>query len=667
MTLSQMQQDYLEPLLKYQKKVCFEEEEEKESSNETEYSYLRLLPDMSEGLIGLSIGDIMGILISIDANKTLNIQQQQILKTFIETLLRTSKSSLSIFKLSILYLYKLNKKLKEPSILNIFKSKLDNNKISTMESISQAKLLFVVILMLAFKYTEDHCYYISAWSKATGIPSDTIHKLEVEILNILDHNLFVSQERFETFSSRIIQKINKLKIDLLQSVKISYASSNYFSSSEEENSKCDNNSLRCKKCTCNKRKQESTVKGISKKRKQESTLIESSKKKKINAVSLSINTKDTKDTSINEQQADNASTFYTLPTTLYDYYRNRHGGVLLNKQPLTPPTPNPYTKNTSSSKPKSISNNTINNTIGQNKPSIKANLLQVDSMIIPSTPPTSQTSIYEDMEREEEIKNSEEENDEEDEELYEEDEADDEGESGNDEKIPKSLNTFKSSGMAFILNPDENKIQLDYGDNYNIHNIHSKAIPYHYTPSPSHHKTNFAYDNLKKINLLDMKNEKTRTTPSIVLPNTSPIADVASIFPSLSMISQQNSSTSNVNTPIEDTTNKNKSIGLKSLLSDEIFKSSIDSIIISNSNEKTVQTQPQIQNTVESSIKNNYITIRNDDNADTNNSNTNSVVSTTCPYINQIYTLSNEDITKQKLLLSIYNCYAMRNIRHYQI
>jgi len=384
--------DYMEPLLKYQKKKCFEEEEE--NSNETEYSYLRNLPDMSEGLIGLCIGDIMGILLSLNSNNILSLQQQQLLKGFIETLLKTSKSSLSIFKLSIFYLYKLNKKLREPNVKTLFSSELTKKSISSMEPIEQAKLLFVVILMLAFKYTEDHCYYISAWSKATGIKSEIIHRVEVQVLNILDHNLFVSKERFESFSSRIIQKINKLKIDLLQSIKISYASSNYSSSEEENSNKCEN-AVQCKKCCC-KRKQ------------QESSLVDTNTSFLYKKRRLSIDTNDTISKE-KEQPADNASSFYTLPTTLYDYYNNRNGNTL-TKQLLTPPTPNHFLNGSNNNK---INNKKINN-----------NLLQVDSLIIPNTPPTSQTSIFEDIERDEEVKKGklEEENENENEKDFEENE-----------------------------------------------------------------------------------------------------------------------------------------------------------------------------------------------------------------------------------------------------
>jgi len=456
-----------------------------------------------------------------------------------------------------------------------------------MESINQAKLLFVVILMLAFKYTEDHCYYISAWSKATGIKSDIIHKVEVTVLNILDHNLFVSQERFESFSTRIIQKINKLKIDLLQSVKISYASSNYSSSEEESKNDESALSIRCRKCFC-KRKQDCIESASYKKRRMSEAL-----------------TIDTNDTTLRDQNdTNNTSSFYTVPTTLYSYYKN--------KQPLTPPTPNTYPTTVP------VQATTTNN-----------NLLQVDSLIIPSTPPTSQTSIYEDMEREEEIKNSEEE-----EEDYEYEEDDDEED---DEELPKSHGTFNNSSMAFILNPDENKIQFDSGEN--IRKIQARTIPYRYhTPSP---KYSYSYNNLKKVNLLEKKNEKTRTTASIVLPNTSPVGDVASVFPSLSMLSQPQRDSNT----IEYTTNKPKSIGLQSLLNQN-NTSNLKSIIIGES-----------QNPISNLSKTNFMNIRNDDTNDENN----------CSYLNHLYSLTNDDLTKQNILLSIYNCYAMRNIRHYQI
>jgi len=582
--LLQLNQDSLEPLLKYQKKKCFEEEEK--NSNKIEYSYLRLLPDMSEGLIGLCIGDIMGILLSLDSKNSLTVQQQQILKNFVETLLKTSRSSLSIFKLSILYLYKLNKKLKEPLVLNVFRTHLKENNITTMESMKQAKLLFVVILMLAFKYTEDHCYYISAWSKATGIKSEIIHRVEVEVLNILDHNLFVSQETFELFSNHIIKKINKLKIDLLQSVKISYANSNYSSSSEEESTKSDSSTnipLRCKNCSC-KRKHDAYGNPIY------------YKKRRIND-ELTINTNA-------KEQEDNSSNFYSLPTTLYDYYKNRNGNVFGN-QTLTPPTPSTE-----------VSNETPINTTSS---TTSNNLLQVDSLIIPSTPPTSQTSIFEDMEREKEIQNNELDCEEEEEDEFE------DCEESVDENPTMNQTKLKSSSMAFILNPDENKIQFDSGDN--SCGIQAKTISYRYrTPSP---KTNFAYDNLKKVNLLEKKNGKARTTPSIVLPNTTPVGNVASVFNSLSMLSQKSNNDCNT---IEDTINKNKSMELKSLLN------------------------PSVGLTMSNQNPTNYLNERNEDT--TNNP---------CPYFNYLYSFSNDDRAKQNLLLSIYNCYAMRNIRHYQI
>jgi len=489
--------------------------------------------------------------------------------------------------------------------------------------------------MLAFKYTEDHCYYISAWSKATGIQSDVLHKMEVEVLNILDHNLFVSQERFESFSNRIIQKINKLKIDLLQSVKISYASSNYSSSSEEESIKSDAStaySFRCKKCCC-KRKQDCL---------ENNSLY---KKRKVNQ-GLTIDTNDT--------TADNASSFYTLPTTLYNYYGN-----CWNKQPLTPPTPNTYltttpvtstipaiqsTYNTNNTNNNDNSNNNNNNNNNNhtnnhnNNHNSNNSLLQVDSLIIPSTPPTSQTSVYEDMEREEEIKyNKDHSEDEGDFEEYEED-GENEGEEEEDEEIdlPKNHNGFKSSTMAFILNPDENKIQFDSGEDQ-ANKYQSKTIPYHYHAHTPTSKTNFSYENLKKVNLLEKKNEKTRTTASIVLPNTSPVGDVASVFPSLSMLSHSTAPCNDLT--VEDTTFKVKAMGLKSLLVDR--------------NSAKLPLSQEVSEANPLFLKSNFMNMRDDTINDDSNINNNSLL--------------NDDLDRQKILLSIYNCLAMRKIRHCQI
>lgn len=63
--------------------------------------------------------------------------------------------------------------------------------------IYSANHLFVVALMLSNKYTEDHPYPNSSWSKHFGIPIEQLNRLEQAFLGALGYAMFVGRAEFD--------------------------------------------------------------------------------------------------------------------------------------------------------------------------------------------------------------------------------------------------------------------------------------------------------------------------------------------------------------------------------------------------------------------------------------------------------------------------------------
>ena len=60
--------------------------------------------------------------------------------------------------------------------------------------------IFVVSIMLANKYTEDHPYTSKAWSTLSGMPINEINEMECEFLSLLGHDLYVSESEFREWT-----------------------------------------------------------------------------------------------------------------------------------------------------------------------------------------------------------------------------------------------------------------------------------------------------------------------------------------------------------------------------------------------------------------------------------------------------------------------------------
>lgn len=62
--------------------------------------------------------------------------------------------------------------------------------------IYSANHLFLVAMMLSNKYTEDHPYPNSYWSRHFGIKVDQLNRLEQSFLQHLDHTIFIQKDTF---------------------------------------------------------------------------------------------------------------------------------------------------------------------------------------------------------------------------------------------------------------------------------------------------------------------------------------------------------------------------------------------------------------------------------------------------------------------------------------
>ena len=82
--------------------------------------------------------------------------------------------------------------------------------------------IFVVSLMLANKYTEDHPYTSKAWSTLSGMPINEINEMECDFLSLLGHDLYVSESEFRAWTVTL-QKLCQWRLNSPAYVEQCYA------------------------------------------------------------------------------------------------------------------------------------------------------------------------------------------------------------------------------------------------------------------------------------------------------------------------------------------------------------------------------------------------------------------------------------------------------------
>lgn len=114
------------------------------------------------------------------------------LKSFVKSILYQSKISYSIVATGLLYLLWSKQSMKDKKNEKFIKT------IGIFE-------LFVTALMLSSKYLNDRNASNSAWAKISGIPLETLNKMEMKLLSFIEYKLHVEVDLFDRWIKFLFQ------------------------------------------------------------------------------------------------------------------------------------------------------------------------------------------------------------------------------------------------------------------------------------------------------------------------------------------------------------------------------------------------------------------------------------------------------------------------------
>lgn len=110
---------------------------------------------------------------------------------FLREILKRSRCSIPALQVTLFYLSKLQQQIK---------SRLMTNNSHLM----CPKKVFLLCLILSFKYNHDSNYSFKAWTKISGLSVEELKLLEIDILKNLDYNLNLNNDSFTQW----VQKSN---------------------------------------------------------------------------------------------------------------------------------------------------------------------------------------------------------------------------------------------------------------------------------------------------------------------------------------------------------------------------------------------------------------------------------------------------------------------------
>lgn len=116
------------------------------------------------------------------------------LRSFVRSILFQSKISYSIVATGLLYLLWSKQSMK----------RLANLKMAKQIGIFE---MFVTALMLSSKYLNDRNASNSAWSRISGIPLETLNKMEMKLLSFIEYKLHVEVDLFDRWIKFIFQPV----------------------------------------------------------------------------------------------------------------------------------------------------------------------------------------------------------------------------------------------------------------------------------------------------------------------------------------------------------------------------------------------------------------------------------------------------------------------------
>lgn len=126
-----------------------------------------------------------------------NTLKQNEYERFTREILKRSRCSLVALQIAMFYLFKLQNQIK-------------NRYISNNKFLMCPKKVFLICLILSFKFNYDSNYSFKSWSKISGLSISEIKSLEFNTLKNLDYDLNCNAQVFENWTSLLDQALEKI-------------------------------------------------------------------------------------------------------------------------------------------------------------------------------------------------------------------------------------------------------------------------------------------------------------------------------------------------------------------------------------------------------------------------------------------------------------------------
>lgn len=114
------------------------------------------------------------------------------LRTFIQEVLKRSRTTYSTLQTALFYLFRIRS-----SIVSHLSRMHHRQPYWEDAYVSCGRRMFLASLVVASKFVQDKTYRNSAWAKIAGLPVSEINAAERIFLNMIDYQLYISQPTFE--------------------------------------------------------------------------------------------------------------------------------------------------------------------------------------------------------------------------------------------------------------------------------------------------------------------------------------------------------------------------------------------------------------------------------------------------------------------------------------
>lgn len=117
------------------------------------------------------------------------------LRTFIQEVLKRSRTTYSTLQTALFYLFRSRPEIKT----HLSRMQQTRQHYNQWEDayVSCGRRMFLASLVVASKFVQDKTYRNSAWAKIAGLPVNEINAAERIFLNIINYRLYISQPTFE--------------------------------------------------------------------------------------------------------------------------------------------------------------------------------------------------------------------------------------------------------------------------------------------------------------------------------------------------------------------------------------------------------------------------------------------------------------------------------------